>query len=85
MNRTNGGTKKSWANRFVSIPWEDPDLLSLSLVSPCSSPAQAATRWGQTTTIKEEATWAKMIQMELISPCLHLGLLLDKENVLENL
>jgi hypothetical protein len=85
MNRTNGEIKKSWQIVLFQYLGKIPDLLlSLFIVSPCSTPDKLEHDGSSSSHQGGSNNMGKMIQMVLVSPRLHLGLLLDKENVLLN-
>jgi hypothetical protein len=85
MNRTNGETKNSWQIVLFQYLGKIPDLLlSLFLVSPCSTLDKLEHNGSSSSHQGGSNNMGKRIQMVLVSPRLHLGLLLDKENVLLN-
>jgi hypothetical protein len=78
-------TKKSWQIVLFQYLEKIPDkLLSLFLVSPCSTPDKVEREESSSSHQRGSNNKGKRIQMVLVSPRLHLGLLLDKENVLVN-
>jgi hypothetical protein len=77
--------KEKLANFLFQYLEKNPDLLlSLFLVSPCSNPDKLEHDGSSNSHQGGSSNMGKKIQMVLVSPHLHLGLLLDKENVLVN-
>jgi hypothetical protein len=84
MNMTNGETKRSWEIVLFQYLGKIPDLLSLFLVSPCSTPDKLEHDGSSSNHQGGSNNMGKRIETVLVSPHLHLGLLLHKENVLVN-